>query len=76
MTQVLLDKPYLSRHEAAQVAGVSVLSIDRAIKRGDLRCGHIGKRILITPQALDDFIFSPPHQNLWVNSGSGKAPSR
>ena len=60
---MIQEKPYLSRADAAHIAGVSILSIDRAIKRGDLRCGHIGKRVLIEAKALYDFIFPKDNSN-------------
>ena len=29
---------------------------------------------MTTDGPIDALVFRPPHQNLWVNSGSGKAP--
>lgn len=44
---------WLTREEAAERAHVSVKTIDRAIKRGDLQASRIGRRVLMRRRWLD-----------------------
>lgn len=39
-----------------KIVPISRTEIYRAIRRGDLRVLRLGRRILITPQAIDDFL--------------------
>lgn len=48
---------------AAEQIGLSERSIHSAIKRGDLRVVRVGRRVLITPKALEDYL-------------NGRAPKR
>jgi excisionase family DNA binding protein len=41
---------------AAEQIGLSERSIHLAIKRGDLKVMRIGRRVLITPAALGDYL--------------------
>lgn len=49
------SKKYLSRTEAARYLGVSVVTLDRAIKQRKLSCAYIGRRVVLTPNQLDEF---------------------
>jgi excisionase family DNA binding protein len=48
---------------AAEQCGLSERTIHAAIQRGDLKAIRIGRRVLITPIALNDFL----------NGGTGKS---
>jgi len=41
---------------AAEQSGLSERSIHAAIKRGDLRVMRVGRRVLVTPSALEDYL--------------------
>lgn len=41
---------------AAAECGLSERSIHAAIKRGDLKVMRVGRRVLVTPGALHDFL--------------------
>lgn len=43
---------------AAEQCGLSERTIHAAIKRGDLEVMRIGRRVLITPAALEDYLHS------------------
>ena len=45
-----------SRQDVAGFLGVSVQTIDRLIKDGELPCVQVRDRVLVTPAALDEFI--------------------
>lgn len=45
-----------NRTQAAQALNVSTLTIDRAIKHGNLSANRVGRRVLISPQALANFV--------------------
>jgi excisionase family DNA binding protein len=49
------DPAFLDREEAAQSLRVSVSTLDRQIKAGKLRAARIGRRVVISPQAIDAF---------------------
>ena len=40
----------------AELLGVTKKTIQREIKRGNLRCFHVGTRVRITKQALIDYV--------------------
>jgi excisionase family DNA binding protein len=50
-----MEKLLLNRKEAASLLSVSVQSIDKLVHRGRLRCVRVGKRLLIPPEALQEF---------------------
>lgn len=41
---------------AAEECGLSERTIHSAIKRGDLKVMRVGRRVLVTPTALEDFL--------------------
>jgi excisionase family DNA binding protein len=41
---------------ASEQCGLSERTIHAAIKRGDLQVMRVGRRVLITPSALDDYL--------------------
>jgi excisionase family DNA binding protein len=41
---------------AAQECGLSERTIHAAIRRGDLQVMRIGRRVLVTPSALHDYV--------------------
>jgi excisionase family DNA binding protein len=49
---------YLSRRQVAQETGLSLVTIDRYIKSGELPVVQIGRRILIKRSSLDDWLSS------------------
>jgi excisionase family DNA binding protein len=51
-----MQKLLLNRKEAAALLSVSVQSVDKLVHRGKLRCVRVGKRLLIPPEALQEFI--------------------
>ena len=54
-----MQKPaskFYSRQDVAGYLGVSVQTIDRLIKDGELPCVQVRDRVLIAPAALDEFI--------------------
>ncbi len=53
-----LKKAY-SVSEAADVLGVSQWLVREAIRRGEIRCTRIGKRIIIPATAIDQFLALP-----------------
>lgn len=53
-----LKKAY-SVSEAADVLGVSQWLVREAIRRGEIRCNRIGKRIIIPATAIDQFLSLP-----------------
>ena len=56
-----LKKAY-SVSEAADVLGVSQWLVREAIRRGEIRCTRIGKRIIIPAAAIDQFLSLPDDQ--------------
>ena len=56
-----LKKAY-SVSEAADVLGVSQWLVREAIRRGEIRCTRIGKRIIIPATAIDQFLALPNDQ--------------
>ena len=49
-------KKTYSVSEAAEVLGVSQWLVREAIRRGEIRCARIGKRIIIPAAAIDRFL--------------------
>ena len=45
---------------AAEQCGLSERTIHAAIKRGDLKIMRVGRRVLIAPSALDDYLHGKP----------------
>ncbi len=56
-----LKKAY-SVSEAADVLGVSQWLVREAIRRGEIHCTRIGKRIIIPATAIDQFLALPDDQ--------------
>jgi excisionase family DNA binding protein len=48
---------------AADQCGLSERTIHAAIQRGDLKVMRVGRRILITPAALEDFLHGRTRRN-------------
>jgi excisionase family DNA binding protein len=46
---------FYSRREAAGALGISVPTIDRLIHAGKLRAARIGRRVVVSPEALSQF---------------------
>ena len=46
---------FFNRWETARELRVSVTTVDRLIKNGQLRAARIGRRVVISRQALDQF---------------------
>ena len=46
---------FLDREEAARTLRVSVTTIDRLIKAGKLRAAKIGRRVVVSHQAIEAF---------------------
>jgi excisionase family DNA binding protein len=46
---------FLDREETARDLRVSVTTVDRLIKAGKLRAARIGRRVVVSPQAIDQF---------------------
>jgi excisionase family DNA binding protein len=63
-----MEKLLYNRKEAASLLSVSVQSVDKLVHRGKLRCVRVGKRLLIPPEALQEFTrkknASPLRQNV------------
>jgi len=60
LAQALADDPvYLTRHEAAARARVSVDTIDRAVAAGELRAGGTANRTRIKPEWVDEWLSQP-----------------
>ena len=47
---------------AAQACGLSERTLHSAVKRGDLKVMRVGRRVLVTPTALDDFLNGRTHK--------------
>ncbi len=56
-----LKKAY-SVSEAAEVLGVSQWLVREAIRRGEISCTRIGKRIIIPAATIDQFLAVPDDQ--------------
>jgi excisionase family DNA binding protein len=60
-----MEKLLLNRKEAASLLSISVQSIDKLVHQGRLKCVRVGKRLLIPPEALQEFAvgqnISSPH---------------
>jgi excisionase family DNA binding protein len=48
---------------AAQQCGLSERTIHAAIQRGDLEVMRVGRRVLITPAALEDYLHGRPNKD-------------
>jgi excisionase family DNA binding protein len=46
----------LSRHEVAQSLGISVITVDRLVKRGQLRASRATRRPLFTVSEIERFL--------------------
>jgi excisionase family DNA binding protein len=53
-------KRVLTAYEVAEQLGCHVLTVRKAISRGELRAVRIGRKVLIPVTALDDFLDSRP----------------
>ena len=49
-------KYFYSRHEVAQMLGVSFVTVDRLAKSGKLPCRHLGSRVLFTLADVQTFL--------------------
>jgi excisionase family DNA binding protein len=49
------DTTFLDREETAHELRVSVSTVDRLIKAGQLRAARIGRRVVVSPQAIEQF---------------------
>jgi excisionase family DNA binding protein len=50
------DNPtFLDRQQTAQQLSVSVTTVDRLVKSGQLRAARIGRRVVVSPQAIAAF---------------------
>ena len=56
------SKKTYSVSEAADLLGVSQWLVREAIRRGEIRCARIGKRIIIPVAAIDQFLAAPDDQ--------------
>jgi excisionase family DNA binding protein len=50
-----IARVFLTREETAHALCVSVTTVDRLIKSGRLRAAKIGRRVVCSPQAIEDF---------------------
>jgi len=50
-----LAATFFDRHEAARRLAISVSTVDRLIRAGRLRAARIGRRVVVSPQAIDEF---------------------
>jgi excisionase family DNA binding protein len=61
------EKIVYKLQDLVDILGVSVRTLRKYIKRGELRAVKIGRNYLVRPQDLDDFleanIFTPPKKN-------------
>jgi excisionase family DNA binding protein len=48
---------------AAEQCGLSERTIHAAIKQGDLKAMRVGRRVLITPAALDDYLLGKTNKS-------------
>ena len=48
------------RQEAARMLGLSITTVDRAIKRGDLRVKRYGTRVMVPTIELQRWANTPP----------------
>jgi excisionase family DNA binding protein len=46
---------FYSRSEVAEALTISIPTLDRLISKGELRAAKIGRRAVVSPQALDEF---------------------
>lgn len=51
-----------SYEEAAEVVGVCVETLRRAVKKGDLAYCQVGARVLLTPAQIQNWLDSKTHQ--------------
>jgi excisionase family DNA binding protein len=51
-----MDMLLLSKHEAAQMLGVSLRTLEYLISRGEITTRRIGRRVLISRSALEVFV--------------------
>jgi excisionase family DNA binding protein len=52
--------PALSRQDAARMLGLSLRSIDRLIHSGKLKARRVGRRVFLSPDALERFLAALP----------------
>jgi excisionase family DNA binding protein len=64
------QKIMYSRGEAAQMLGVSLRLIDRAIADGELPVKRVGRRVLLSRTAIDNFLSAPNPKAESAESGS------
>ena len=50
------EQDTLDMDRVAELLGVTKKTVQREIKRGKLRCFHVGTRVRITKQALVDYV--------------------
>jgi len=55
----LVNKEYFSIAEACNLIGISRMTLHRLLKAGKIRYKNIGRRIIITKGAIDQFINNP-----------------
>ncbi len=54
---VYVEQRY-SRREAADYLGISVVTIDRALKNRSISCFRVGRRVIFSKAHLDEFLSS------------------
>lgn len=55
----LVNKEYFSIEETCRLIGISRMTLHRLLKGGKIRFKKIGRRIIITKGAIDQFINNP-----------------
>jgi excisionase family DNA binding protein len=51
----MADAVFFGRRITAERLGVSVPTVDRLIAAGKLRAGKIGRRVVVSDQAIEEF---------------------
>jgi excisionase family DNA binding protein len=46
----------LSKSDARDLLGISAAGIDRLVRRGELGCVRVGRRVMFTVADIDDYI--------------------
>ncbi|HXM65125.1 MAG TPA: helix-turn-helix domain-containing protein [Candidatus Acidoferrum sp.] len=55
-TMMKTEKLLYSRKETAKLLGVCTLTLDRLVSRGELPARPIGRRVMFSPDALQQFV--------------------
>jgi excisionase family DNA binding protein len=63
-----MDTLLLSKHEAARILGLSIRSLEHLISNSELPVCRVGRRVLISKKALEEFANANGERTRFIQS--------